>query len=334
MKEEILIRYIEGLLSEEESLEIENWYAASEENAKILEQLYFIVQVERAADIKNKANPEQAFTIFRQHIKRKERKKILHKNLHVFQRIAAVLFIPLLLFSGYILLREKVGSIQDITVSANAGMVSSFHLPDGSKVWLNSGSSLTYPSQFSRSTRDVYLTGQGYFDIEKNDHQPFVVSTTDGYAVRVHGTEFNVVAYEDENTIETTLVTGSVELNIGEINQFIKPDQKAIFNKETQQLRVQDIDPILETSWKDGRLIFQEHPMDEVLRTLGRYYNVRFVIEDEDVMNSFLRARFEHDQLPQVMDYLQLAIGIKYRIQKPLIRNNEIVEKSIVYISK
>lgn len=334
MEEEKLVEYILGLLSEEECREIEKWYLSSDENAKKLDQLYFVMQMKRTADIMDAADPDKAFLKFKDQVRQKRKKESIKKNLHLFQRIAAVLFVPLLLISGYMALDREEERNRQIKVTTNAGMVSQFSLPDGSKVWLNSGSTLEYPDQFNRSKRKVQLTGQGYFDIVKQDRQPFIVEVSDTYAIRVHGTELNMVAYDDENTIETTLITGSIEIMIGEVHQFIKPEQKAIFNKETKQLFIQQMNPVLESSWKDGWIIFRSHPMEEVLKILGRYYNVKFVVEEEDVMNSFITGRFEHEQLPQVMEYLHLASGIKYRIQKPVIRDNEIVEKSVVYISK
>lgn len=334
MKEEQLTGYILGLLPEKECREVEAWYALTEENAKQLEQLYFILRVKQAEDVKAAVDPDSAFLKFKKEIRKREKNKKLQRSLRIFQRVAAILFLPLLFLTSYGLLKHGNQSGQDIRVTANAGMISQFSLPDGSKVWLNSGSSLVYPSVFNRSQRTVRLTGQGYFDITRNTKSPFIVEAPDGYAVQVYGTEFNIVAYEDENTIETTLVTGAVELQIGAVNQPLKPEQKAVFNKETKQLQIEYVNPVLETSWKDGRIIFRNHPMGEVLKTLGRYYNVRFVVENEDVMNSFIRGTFEYEQLPQVMEYLHLASGIKYRIQKPVIKDDEIVEKSVVYISK
>lgn len=334
MKEEKLIEYILGFLPEEECRQVEQWYFVSEENARQLEQLYYVVRLKRTADIMDNVDTEKALMKFKAQVGKKQKRKRLRKSFHFLQRVAAVLFFPFLLLSGYMLFRQQVEAVQEIRITTSAGMVSQFSLPDGSKVWLNSGSSLVYPSRFDRSERTVYLTGQGYFEVVKEERKPFIVETVEDYAIRVYGTEFNVIAYKDEHLIETTLVTGSVELLAGGTAQFIRPGQKAVFDKESRQLLVQDVNPVLETGWKDGRIVFKNHPMDEVLKTLGRKYNVRFVVGDEDVMNSMITGKFENEQLAEVMEYLYLASGIKYKIEKPVIRNNEIVEKSVVHITR
>jgi len=334
IEEEKLVEYILGMLTPEENLRIEKWYKQSPENEKRLDQLYFIMCLKDRVDVMNSVNPEKALTKFKNKLHGRTRISIFRNRIRTVQRIAAILFIPLFILSAYLLLSAGKDTVQYVEVATNAGMVSSFKLPDGTKVWLNSGSRLSYPTRFNTENRTVTLEGQGYFDVVKNPGKPFMVKAGENYAVKVYGTEFNVTAYKDDDYVETTLVSGSVELLIGEIMQRVIPGEKTIFNKRNNELKILKVNTEYDTVWKDGGLIFKNHSMDEVLKILGRHYNVRFVVKDQRVMNSMITGKFEYEQLPQLMEYLKIASGIKYEIKKPVIRDGVVIEKSVVEIYK
>lgn len=231
INEDILIRYIDGMLTEEEAAEVKNWRAASLENEKLLEQVYFTTQVASRLKVMRTVNPDEALSRFKSRIHKKEKRLALRQVLGVIQRAAAVLFIPVFLLSAYLFIQQGQGNVRTLAVRTNPGVVSAFDLPDGSKVWLNANSELRYPSDFNADTRTVELTGQGYFEVTKNAHKPFIVKADKDYSVEVLGTSFNVSAYKDESMIETTLVEGSVKLNVvsggKRMTQMLKPNEKA-----------------------------------------------------------------------------------------------------------
>ena len=184
--------------------------------------------------------------------------------LGVIQRAAAVLFIPVFLLSAYLFIQQGQGNVRTLAVRTNPGVVSAFDLPDGSKVWLNANSELRYPSDFNADTRTVELTGQGYFEVTKNAHKPFIVKADKDYSVEVLGTSFNVSAYKDESMIETTLVEGSVKLNVvsggKRMTQMLKPNEKAEYQKGADKIKVFDVNTEYDTAWKNGEIIFRNHP--------------------------------------------------------------------------
>ena len=323
INEDILIRYINGMLTEEEAAEVKNWRAASLENEKLLEQVYFTAQVASRLKVMRTVNPDEALSRFKSRIHKKEKRLALRQVLGVIQRAAAVLFIPVFLLSAYLFIQQGQGNVRTLAVRTNPGVVSAFDLPDGSKVWLNANSELRYLSDFNADTRTVELTGQGYFEVTKNAHKPFIVKADKDYSVEVLGTSFNVSAYKDESMIETTLVEGSVKLNVvsggKRMTQMLKPNEKAEYQKGAGKIKVFDVNTEYDTAWKNGEIIFRNHPMDEV--------------KDNEILKSIITARFKDEQLPQVLEYLKLASGIQYAIHKPTVKDSG-SGTSVVEISK
>lgn len=337
INEDILIRYINGMLTEEEAAEVKNWRAASLENEKLLEQVYFTTQVASRLKVMRTVNPDEALSRFKSRIHKKEKRLALRQVLGVIQRAAAVLFIPVFLLSAYLFIQQGQGNVRTLAVRTNPGVVSAFDLPDGSKVWLNANSELRYPSDFNADTRTVELTGQGYFEVTKNAHKPFIVKADKDYSVEVLGTSFNVSAYKDESMIETTLVEGSVKLNVvsggKRMTQMLKPNEKAEYQKGAGKIKVFDVNTEYDTAWKNGEIIFRNHPMDKVLKTQERHYHVVFEVKDNEILKSIITARFKDEQLPQVLEYLKLASGIQYAIHKPTVKDSG-SGTSVVEISK
>lgn len=337
INEDILIRYIDGMLTEEEAAEVKNWRAASLENEKLLEQVYFTTQVASRLKVMRTVNPDEALSRFKSRIHKKEKRLALRQVLGVIQRAAAVLFIPVFLLSAYLFIQQGQGNVRTLAVRTNPGVVSAFDLPDGSKVWLNANSELRYPSDFNADTRTVELTGQGYFEVTKNAHKPFIVKADKDYSVEVLGTSFNVSAYKDESMIETTLVEGSVKLNVvsggKRMTQMLKPNEKAEYQKGAGKIKVFGVNTEYDTAWKNGEIIFRNHPMDKVLKTLERHSHVVFEVKDNEILKSIITARFKDEQLPQVLEYLKLASGIQYAIHKPTVKDSG-SGTSVVEISK
>lgn len=337
INEDILIRYIDGMLTEEEAVEVKNWRAASLENEKLLEQVYFTAQVASRLKVMRTVNPDEALSRFKSRIHKKEKRLALRQVLGVIQRAAAVLFIPVFLLSAYLFIQQGQGNVRTLAVRTNPGVVSAFDLPDGSKVWLNANSELRYPSDFNADTRTVELTGQGYFEVTKNAHKPFIVKADKDYSVEVLGTSFNVSAYKDESMIETTLVEGSVKLNVvsggKRMTQMLRPNEKAEYQKGAGKIKVFDVNTEYDTAWKNGEIIFRNHPMDKVLKTQERHYHVVFEVKDNEILKSIITARFKDEQLPQVLEYLKLASGIQYAIHKPTVKDSG-SGTSVVEISK
>lgn len=339
INEEILLQYIDGMLTANEAAAVEEWLSASPENEKLLEQLYFTREVVRRVRVMQSVDPEQSLRRFKTQVHELDKKIRLRRMVWLVQRVAAVLFVPILVLSAYLWIQGGKKEVRMLEVRTNPGVVSMFNLPDGSRVWLNSASSLKYPSDFVADSREVELEGQGYFEVTHDASQPFIVHAGQEYEVEVLGTTFNVVAYADDDLIETTLVEGSVNVHVQsvggqELSRRIKPNEKATFTKTTRKLDVEAVNTDHETAWKNGEIIFRNHPMSQVLKVLSRHYHVKFMVKDSVVLNSIITAKFKNEQLPQVMEYLRLASGIKYTIPKIPVNSAQTQDIPIIEISK
>lgn len=340
MNEDILIQYIDGTLPAEEQAAVESWLASSPEHVRNLRQVYYTLQVVRRAEAMQQADPEQALQLFKGTLQARKKKTAVRRWLNVASRVAALLFIPLFIASLYLFSRNGKESVAEFReVRTHAGVVSSLRLADGTQVWLNGGSVLKYPTAFTGSVRQVELEGQGYFEVAKDRSKPFIVQVDPAYSIEVLGTTFTISAYKDDDRIETTLVEGSVKLHTRSLTgtervDLLKPNEKAAFQKQSGAMEIAAVDPLYETAWKDGMIIFRNHPMAHVLKVLERHYHVRFEVFGEEPLQSIITARFKDETLAQVMEYLRLASCIRYEIRKPAITDEQTLAVPVVEISK
>jgi transmembrane sensor len=155
-------------------------------------------------------------------------------------------------------------------------------LPDGSRIWLNSGSQLSYPPGFSGKSREVYLSGEAFFDVAKNAEKPFYVITKD-IKIRVLGTRFNVFAYEDEESVQAVLLEGKVTIGKNTVlarTEEMEPGERSVYNKFEGTFTKGKADVSYFTSWLYGYLIFENEPTPEIFRKLERYYNQPIIVEE------------------------------------------------------
>ena len=282
INEDILIRYINGMLTEEEAAEVKNWRAASLENEKLLEQVYFTAQVASRLKVMRTVNPDEALSRFKSRIHKKEKRLALRQVLGVIQRAAAVLFIPVFLLSAYLFIQQGQGNVRTLAVRTNPGVVSAFDLPDGSKVWLNANSKLVYPTAFIEKERTVFLEGEAYFKVTK-DAKPFIVKT-DYLQTKVLGTEFNVKSYTAEDS-HVTLISGKVQVRSHENARFVdlEPGKDAMLLSDGL-FEVKEVNSEAYTYWKDGYFYFDELPLADIMKSIGRWYNVNVTFRNKEAM--------------------------------------------------
>ena len=240
---------------------------------------------------------------------------------------------------------QLANQAENSIITVSYGSKSKIVLPDGTNVSLNSGSTLKYPAKFSKISRNVYVEGEAYFDVVKDKNHPFYVKTKD-ITVKVLGTKFNVKAYTDENTIQTTLVCGSIEIysNKKEItpkNRIIElyPDQQVtlladetgdlnvINDKEkgksrTSELALRpiklkekiDVAPVI--AWKDNRLVFRDDNFVDLARKLERWYDVKIEIDNNELKSVLFSGIFVNETIEQALDALKIATPFKYKMKK------------------
>ncbi|MBX2921643.1 MAG: FecR domain-containing protein [Chitinophagaceae bacterium] len=186
-------------------------------------------------------------------------------------------------------------------------------LPDGSKVWLNAASYLRFPTRFVEKERTVYLSGEAYFEIAKNTTQPFKVITRENMEVEVTGTHFNVMAYDDEAFIKTTLTEGKVNIRNGKSTTPLIPMQQAALEKSSGQIDVKKVDIDKEIAWKNGRIEFSDDKLPYIMRQLSRWYNVDVSFEGSIPQVGYNGSIPRKANLSEVMEILKIA-GVQYRL--------------------
>ncbi len=314
-----LIQYLSGRLSVKEEEEVEQWIEFSEENRKIIEDIFIASNITDRLLMMKSIDEKESLSKLDNIIIRKQKKRKLRRFLTVLQRTAAILFIPALILAALWYPRQETGGLSYVEIKANRGTTSSFILPDSTKVWLNAGSKIQYPSYFSSNNRTVILEGEALFTVKEDTDKPFIVISDTAYSVEVLGTIFNISAYTEDDHIETTLINGRVKVKYHPAGKkqsdlLLKPNEKAIYSKKDGHMEVKEIDGLSVAGWKYGQLTFNNHPMSHVTKILSRHYGIEFRILDQQVLNSAITGTFKNEQLPQVLKYIELATGIKYRM--------------------
>ena len=277
---------------------------------------------------------------------RKVMEKILHQNqpvsvrpklsfLHYWQQVAAILLLPLLILSAYLYFKpasQIAETYQELFTPY--GTWSVVNLPDGSKVWLNAGSSLKYPTQFNDKQRVVSMQGEAYFEVESDKEHPFIVKTKQ-LTVEATGTAFNVNAYTPDHVTAVTLVKGKVAVTLDQKKTIsLSPGEKIDYNLATSLYNVNKTNTYKWCSWKDGILIFRDDPLEYVFKRLGQTYNVEFILKDAELGKYSYKATFEGESLNEILRLLEMSAPIRCKEVSNRNTNNEKFEKQRIEVSR
>lgn len=228
---------------------------------------------------------------------------------------AAAATLALALLTANFLFKEQPVLPQEVvqtqTVTVPQGARSSFMMPDGSQVWLNSGSTLTYASDFNHRNRNLELEGEAFFDVVKGNH-PFIINTAMGQ-VEVTGTRLNVKSFVNEKQFETTVERGSVNVHCPQIQDMcsLEPGQQIrLAHGKWELLKVETE---LFTSWKEGKIIFRKEYLPEVAKRLERWYNVKIELDNDPRLNKIhYTGTLEMESFSEVLELLKITASINY----------------------
>ena len=334
MKQEILHKYFNGTASDDERREVLAWVDASPANKEEF--------LQREADFVfgnlPDSEPSQAARAQIMHVVEPKRKRL--RILSAVASAAAVFVVGAFIWVlhdnnrlneqvlSLTAQNEKLIAIPELeqgesvlNYKVNPGVKGKITLPDGSEVILNSASTLRTPAKYENGKRVVELDGEGYFKVASNPDWPMYVRTSKGLTVKVTGTEFNLSTYSDDAALKLTLVRGKVSLldekTEAEVavreNEEVVVGAKAKLEKPTHKAA----DLRLNTSWKDGFLVFDNTPIREVIKKMERWYGVEITVADSRVMNNTFTASFRSESLQQVLTLLDITCGIKSKIKTP-----------------
>ena len=235
-----------------------------------------------------------------------------------YARIAAILLIPLLVYTGIVThQKNQVATTEGwAEMSAPLGSRIKFSLPDGSFGWLNSGSTIKYALNFNQK-REVQLSGQAFFDVNHQDDNTFVVKTK-SLDIEVKGTAFDVAAYDNEDQIDVTLERGSVLLKNDKIPAPIemKPNEQINYNTTNQKFTKTIVTAQNISAWKEGKLVLRNASLDELAKQLSRWYNVEVTTHNVKDTSFRYRATFENENLEEVLRLLKITSPLKVKIEE------------------
>ncbi len=269
------------------------------------------------------------------------RKRIaFDRNKHLFfnfLRNTAAILLPLFLVCQYVLypiLNESRSIEETIMVTSAPGMVTKTILPDGSEVWLNALSSLTYPHRFTEKDRTVQLSGEAYFKVVSDEKHRFNVETADGVKISAYGTEFNVNAYASDTRYEVTLAKGNVEVCAKESpkQKILSVGEKAVISALTGNISVSPADTYVETAWKDGKMVFRREKLDKITERLSRKFGVDIRLEGDRLKEYEYTATFTDETLEDILDLLKRSAPITYSISKQKQLENETFSRKEIII--
>lgn len=235
----------------------------------------------------------------------------------------------LILSLGYLLYNKMDDSVKEeqpiahITKTTEWGERLSLTLADGTKVKLNSGSTITFPESFATSTREVTLVGEAFFDVAKNARKPFIIKSGD-LSTTVLGTSFNVNAYKEHEKVAVTVVTGKVGIsaNAGEV--FLNPNEQGVFNKVMESISKKEVNVASFVQWKDGIIRFDDITLKEAMKKLERWYGVTFVFENKKSEECHISATYDNEVLSAVLESI---IYVKKGLSYEYLENNKILIK-------
>jgi ferric-dicitrate binding protein FerR (iron transport regulator) len=343
--ENLILRYLAGEVSDPETLHIQAWLKASKENRRLFarhKKLWLGSRALAGYDTENINQGKKTVDLKIHNYELQQRLQKANRRIRILASAASIALLLGLSTVMYVTRQDTAPKQERLfaggEIEVPYGSKSMITLPDGSKVWVNAGSKISYTADFGETSRSVYLTGEAYFDIAKMEEIPFFVNT-DIMKIKVYGTAFNVKAYKDDNSVETTLDRGAITIirnDAPDREISVEPNQKITVMRE-QQLpassvpttpavkastipvkpldikNVKNTDVI--TAWKDNRLVFDEEPLGSLAKQLERRYNVQIRFSKEKIKNIRFTGGIKEMPIDQVLEAISWNSQISYRIK-------------------
>lgn len=333
MTKDTIIKFLNNNCTSAELNEVIRW---SSEDALNEDNKKWALEDWNSYQIEEELGDDEKFSILFDKIQYKidnnNRKHKLSNNKtfksYLFTRLtqaAAILLIPVLTFLFYTISQNNSLSanysnitIDSLEITAPIGSRTMVQLSDGSKVYLNYGSKLKYPQNFTGETREVILFGEGFFDVTHNPEKPFIVNTKKLRIIAL-GTVFNVQAYPAEGNISTTLVDGKVAIEQKEANGYNKkigtmlPGQHVNYVVKTEDILCTEGNIDKYIAWKDGKIVFEDTPISQVADRLNKMFNVEIEVSN-DVKDYIYTVTLVDEPLFQILDLMAIATPISYKI--------------------
>ena len=293
--------YLTNSLTPEEMQSFQEWLNASEENRKYFSDIQEVwIAASNEADDVHSFNKDRAYQLFLRRTGETTQQGINKRKafqLRPWMYAAAMTIIVFIcgtiaFQTGKSVIRKQ---LTQISIEAPYGSKTKLYLPDGTLVWLNAGSKMSYAQDFGINERALNLTGEAYFEVTKNKHIPFKVHT-DELDVKVLGTKFNFRNYQDDLEAKVCLLEGKVALSTQQKETILHPDQQALLDKKTGKLLISNTKAAYSAEWTNDRLYFDEALLPDIVKELEYYFDTRIIILDQKLGDSTYIAYFTNGE--------------------------------------
>ena len=320
MKESVdilIISYLKGEATPEQQNELLAWLEADVENKlyfRSIKDVYDLGRIE--SDLLN-SQVDRQWKKFLDHVlpsHRKHRWLQLGKNM---LRYAAVFMFGLVCMQliSYFADKREVSS-RLTKIGTGVGERTKVSLPDGSTVWVNACSSISYDGAFGEKDRTVHIKGEAYFEVKKDSTRPFLVHA-DQFTFRVTGTSFNVYAFDDDHEMSLALIEGSVTAEKGTYSEKIRPGEVLVYDKTHAKISHKQLITSSYTAWRYGEMFFDKMTFEELTLRLERNFNVKFKFENQKIKKESFGGSFrKYESLETIMKVISTSTPLKYRIEK------------------
>lgn len=348
--ETLFLAYLEGRISSEDEQFLLEWLKNNPESIKDFKEFRRIWNLSEMAGTLNKKGVEKEWgRLLRRIDISRDRTTGTGGILYWLPRIAAVFLLGAVVSFAiaYQVFNPRNAGVAYHEINTPAGAKSQVTLPDGSTIWLNAGSNLKYSDRFGKKDRQVYLTGEAYFDVKKDRSKIFVVNTSE-LKIKAYGTTFNVKSYPEEGTIEATLIEGSIGVtrtafkNKKTDEVMLEPNQRVVYYRKTNRATETEVEPEAEipaseptrakeqkltyliskgiepkefTSWKDGILFITSETLGELAVKLERKYDVKIHFKNQELKQLKFTGSLENETVEQVMEAIGIAANIGFEIE-------------------
>lgn len=305
----LILKFLSNDISHEEHQELFSWVDKSPENRKAIEEIRKVWNLSN----KNLTKPDfQTPEEWRKlelaleqtaHKETRERKFDFSRS--GFFKIAAS--IAILLVCSVVLYFFNFQN--QVIVKESGSEKAYFTFPDGSEIWLNEKSKISYTENFNKEERFVKLSGEAFFDVKKNPNKPFIIIANDAQ-IKVLGTSFNVRAYNEEQTTEVVVVTGTVSLSVLKKEILLHPNEKGILLKKNNALSLKVVENPNAVAWKSNQLVFKKSRLSEVVETLEDYFKIKIAIKNPDLLACRFTSTFNDPTIGEVLEALQYSLNL------------------------
>lgn len=315
LDEELIVRFLMGQCSEDELHKVKAWLDESDANAHELFRIEEIYHLGKRNEFLEEQKIEKAERHLFKKLNKERAKQHKTRRIYGWMRYAAMFVSVFLLGGSAYLVYQANNPSEALLAVTTKNEIKELKLPDGTKVWLNKHTTLKYPYEFSEKKRQVYLEGEGYFEVMKNPDKPFIVQS-EAMQVRVLGTVFNFKSDKAKMSAVATLLKGEIEVkgNHEEGMIILAPGQKAELNGITRRLVVKQVDTGIE-NWHNNQFVFEKADIFTIARTLENSYGVKIILApDMNMDKTYSGTLKKKDNVEAVLNLIKNAIPIEYKI--------------------